>query len=340
MTDFGTGKTSDTEKLALDHYVHTPYESGLAAYDLAVQLYGTEGISMGNPLLDLFVPPNRPGWTRVLLARPGEFKSTLLRIIAKTEALRLKRENIADKCVVIVTYEEAVDTQALFFLPEIDMAKFWDGKVHPDKIVTATARPDQLDIFFIGESMKKNSANKPPMSVNIVMAGIAGIMKEYGKKASIILWDYIQETQVEKDTGDRKNKVISAMSDVIRMCILLGIPIDIGSQAKQTSLERTPWPIPEKGDSEYSFYPEQKGTNVVIIWKPWETHRNNPLAQSQGIKLQGWNEHLELSPKLAVIGTTKKRYGLQMQNLPVYVDPVNLTITDIPQIKQQMEAMR
>lgn len=329
-------KLDDTEQIAIDQYVHTPHESGIALTKLSELIYGTGGISSGSPMMDLFIPPNRPGWTRVWIARPGELKSTMLRIIAKREAERIKREGLKDKCVVIVSYEEAIDTQELALTPGIDKDKFWEGLVEPATVRAATLQRDMLDIYWIGESMLKSSPDQAPMSVNMVMAGINAIKKAYGKTPTLVLWDYIQETYVDREVSDRRQKIIDAMSDVIRMCILLGIPIDIGSQAKQTSRDNQPWPIPKKGDSEYSFYPEQKATNVVGIWRVWETHRDDMLMQNNGLKLQGWRTTFELSPNLTVFRTSKGRYRQQKMSLPVDVDPGRMTVSDLPNARMEL----
>lgn len=325
-----------TEEIALEKYVHTPYEAGQSIVKLAKQIYGTEGISMGSPILDYFIPPTRPHWTRTLISRPGELKSTMLRIMAKVEAQKNRDNGRHDKCAIVVTYEAGIDTQELYFTPDIDKEKFWKGMIEPEIVQRAVSKRQELGIYWIGESSFKTSASDAPMSANMVMAGISAIRKAYGKTPSVVLWDYIQETQVDRKAPDRKQKIIDAMSDIIRMCDLLSIPFEVASQAKQTSLDNIPWPIPEKGDSEYSFYPEQKSSTAVGSWRVWETHRDNAKVQREGIKLQGWERPFELEHDLTIFKSSKTRYGLQKMAVPVLVDPVNLVVRDLPQVRMEL----
>lgn len=335
MANINKIQLDDTEKVAMERFVHTPKEAGVALYRLAEQLYGTEGISSGSPLMDYFIPPNRPGWTRIWKARPGELKTTMLRIVAKEESKRIKRERELDKCVIIVTYEEAVDAQELLFTG-VNTDRFWKGLVDPVDVEAATLKRNELPIYWIGESMMKSSPDQSPMSVNMVMAGINAIRKSYGLTPTVVLWDYIQETQVDRASKDRKQKIIDAMGDVIRMCKLLGISIDMGSQAKQKSIDNLPWPIPIQGDSEYSFYPEQKAQNVIGIWRVWNTHRSNPAAQAHGIKLQGWDTEFDLEPNLTVFRSSKTRYAMQRKELGVLIDPVTMTVKEIAHTRHQL----
>lgn len=337
MTNINKISLDDTEEIALEKYVHTPQEAGNALYELSLKLYGEPGISTGHPLLDDVIPSTIPGWIRIWIARPGELKSTMLRIIAKTEAQRIVNEGLHDRCVVYVTYEEAVDTQELLFTEGIDKAKFWKGQVEPSTVRAAALKRNQLPIYWIGESMLKNSEDKSPMSVNMVTAGINAIKKAYGLKSALVLWDYIQETQVDRNAPDRKQKIIDAMGDVIRMCQLVGIPIDIGSQAKQVSVDNTPWPIPKQGDSEYSFYPEQKGQIVTGMWRPWNTHRDHYGAQTNGINLQGWSQPFQVEPNLTIFRTSKARYEKQWKSIGVLVDPVTMTIKPVPWTIDELE---
>lgn len=331
-----TPTMDDTEKLALAQFVHTPFQSGQALIKLAEQLYGTEGISLGSPLLDYFIPPTRPHWTRLTIARPGELKSTWHRIMARIEAQKNKDNGWHDKCVIVVTYEAGIDTQELYFT-DLDKEKFWKGLIEPEVVQASVNRRQQLNIFWIGESSLKTDITDARMSVNMVMAGISAIKKAYNMTPSLVLWDYIQETEVDRDAMDRTQKIIDAMGDVIRMCDLLAIPFEVASQAKQKSLERDP-PIPEKGDSEYSFYPEQKTSTAIGSWRVWETHRDNEKVQREGtITIPGWKEPFEMHKNLTVVKSSKARYGQQKMAVPVLVDPVELTVTDIPQARWQLE---
>jgi hypothetical protein len=324
---------SDTEEIALSTYVHSPQEAQTAFVDLADTIYGTSGISAGSTLLDRFIYPNRPGWVRTWIARPGELKSTMLRIIAKTEAERIVRDGEeGSRYVAFITYEEAVDTQELHFQEKGDYTNddFWSGRVSPKMATRSSMKRLDLPIWWFGDSMLKSTLAPPPMSINMVLAGIKGIEKTYGLVPSLILLDYIQEIQVEREDGEnRTQKIIDGMGDLIRLGGLVGAPVELGSQAKQTSADKSP-PIPGPRDGEYSYYPEQKSTGVNGIWRVWNTDRDNVQFQRDGVKLVGWRTHFDLTPHLTVFRPAKARHSILKMPVPVLVDPTDLTVTDIP----------
>lgn len=330
---------SDTEEVALSTYVHSPQDSQTAFVKLAETIYGTSGISAGSTLLDTFIYPNRPGWVRTWIARPGELKSTMLRIIAKTEAERIIRDGEQDsKYVAFVTYEEAVDTQELHFQKkDYTNDDFWRGLVSPERASKSSMSRLDLPIWWFGDSMLKSTLAPPPMTLNMVMAGIMGVEKAYGLLPSLLLLDYIQEAQVEREDGmDRKAKIIQGMGDLIRLGEIVGAPIELGSQAKQTSADKSP-PIPGPRDGEYSYYPEQKSTGVNGIWRVWNTDRDNLEYQREGVKLAGWRTRFDLEPHLTVFRPAKARHTMLKMPVPALVDPTTLTITDLKKAVAELQ---
>lgn len=339
MANINKINLSDTEEIALSTYVHSPQDSQTAFVRLAEMIYGTSGISAGSILLDKFIYPNRPGWVRTWIARPGELKSTMLRIIAKTEALRIIRDEQQDsKYVAVVTYEEAVDTQELHFQDkDYTNDDFWKGRVSPERAAKSSMKRLELPIWWFGDSMLKSAITPAPMTLNMVMAGIAAIEKAYGLLPSLLLLDYIQEAQVEREDGmDRKAKIIQGMGDLIRLGEIIGAPIELGSQAKQTSADKSP-PIPGPRDGEYSYYPEQKSTGVNGIWRVWNTHRDNLEYQREGVKLAGWRTRFDLQPNLTVFRPAKARHTMLKMPVPALVDPTTLTITDLREAVEELQ---
>jgi hypothetical protein len=89
---------------------------------------------------------------------------------------------------------------------------------------------------------------------------------------------------------------------------------------------------------EYSYYIAQKATTVVTMWRPWVTHKDDPKAQRDGIKLAGWSEPFEVVPNLTIINPAKTRKQVMWRVIPVLVDPVNLTITHLEQVERELRS--
>ncbi len=230
---------NETEETALEFFVHTPIEANAAFMQLAETIHNTVGVSTGSKILDQFIFPNRPTWVRTWKARPGEGKTTMLTIIAAVEARRLMREKIHDRYVAYISYETAVDTQEIHFQNRgYDKERFWRGQVPMQDVMRGGARRGDLPIYIFGESMLKSGIDTPPMTINMVVAGIYALYKTEGKLPSLLILDYAQEIQVDKRNAKRTQDIIDAIGDVIRMGTLVKCPVELGSQAKQSSADR------------------------------------------------------------------------------------------------------
>lgn len=331
-------KLTPQEETALTSYVHTPLESQAAFVELGKKIYGTTGISAGSPMLDQFIFLNRPGWVRTWLGRPGEGKSTIMRILAMTEARRLITENLTDKFyVAFVSYEESIDSQEIHFRDRIYSTEdFWRGRVKPEDVIRSSINRANLPIYWLGESMMKSNINSPPMTIDMCISGIVGLYKNEGIKPSLIIIDYAQEVIVERRGRKRTDDVIEGMRDILKLAEHIKCPVELGSQAKQTSKDRRP-PIPDLDDTEYSYFLAQKSQNVVGIWRCWSTHKDDAAAQNNGIKLPGWREPFALKPNLTVLQPNKSRYSMLKMAVPVLVNVEEMRIEDLESARRQLQ---
>jgi len=331
-------KLTPEEEIALTSYVHTPLESQAAFVELGKKIYGTTGISAGSPILDRFIFLNRPGWVRTWLGRPGEGKSTIMRILAMTEARRLITSGLTNEFyVAFVSYEESIDSQEIHFRERTYTTEdFWRGKVPPEKVIASSIHRANLPIYWFGESMMKSDINSPPMTIDMCISGIKGVYKNEGKLPSLIIIDYAQEVEVQRRNPKRTQDVIEGMRDIIRMAEHIGCPVELGSQAKQTSRDRRP-PIPDLDDTEYSYFLAQKSQNVVGIWRCWATEKDNANVQSNGVKLAGWREPFQLTPNLTVFQPNKSRYSMLKMAVPALVNVEEMKIEDLDSVRTQLQ---
>ncbi len=321
------------ERLAYSQFVHNPTESYNALVKLAKKMHGTRGVSSGSVNLDKFMIPTRGPWVRVWLAAPAQGKSTFLRIIAFNEAMNLVRSGLDDRFYVAhITYEEAVDAQEIFYQrgKSYTSDEFWRGDVDPARVIKAgLARPD-IPIYWIGESMSKSDPDSPPMTIDLCLAGMRAIWSIEDKLPSCIILDYVQEVEVVMRPGtDRTTRIIDAMKDIIRMGTLTGCAIELGAQARRTSLKNNP-PLPNQDDIEWAHYVYQKATNVVGLWRPWTTHSKDKDVMKYGIEIN--KKKFPLSPMLTVASPLKHRPGLLGPPVPMDVNPTTLTIKDYKDI--------
>lgn len=330
-------KLTPDEERALEFYVHTPTESQVAFVDLGKRLIHGRGISTGSRVLDHYIVPTRAPWVRGWMARPNEFKTTVLSILAKEEAKYLVNSGITDKFyVAVITYETSVDAQVgRFTTHTYDLEDFWRGKVSEDVIVRSSMNLPDLPIYWFGESMMKSTirTNPPPMTIDMCLSGMRALYKIEGRTPSLIILDYAQIIEVEKGSLGKKRteQIMQSIRDVIRLGSQVKAPVEIGIQASVRSLQTKPYPIPSKGDTEWAYSIEQYLDTLVGMWSVWATHANDKTMQDHGLTLPGFKGMtFDMVPGLTVMRTNKQRPALAKMDVPVIIDVPGLKIKDIP----------
>lgn len=328
---------NDREKQAYHSYVHNPTDSNAAFYQLSLLINGTRGISTGSPVLDSFNIPTRPGWIRYWLARPGEGKSTMLRTLAMVEALYLLENGLTDKYYVAhCTWEEAIDSQELYYQGKRGYTneEFWRGEATEQQVIAGGIDRPMLPIYFIGESMMKSTLDSPKMTMERVIDALRSIYIIERKSPSVIIIDYVQEVLTElPDSIGRTQQVIQAVRDIVDVALRLKAPIEMGVQANQLSLDRSP-PIPTQRDVEYSFFTHQKSTNGLALWRPWVTEKDKPKMKKIDPVVNVGGMEVPFSPNLMVAKPLKHRPGLLRMMMPFLLYPDVLEIKDLPEWEQ------
>jgi hypothetical protein len=337
MTAIKEDILDEDEQLAYDQFVHNPTQSYKAFYELGKKLHGTKGISTGSKNLDQIMVPTRGPWVRTWVAAQAQGKSTFLRIIAFNEASRLELNGLTDKFYVAhISYEEAVDAQEIYYQRNRHYTNedFWRGTVRPEDIIKGGLQRAELPIYWLGESMSRSDPDSPPMTIDLCLAGIRAIYKVEKKLPSCIILDYVQEIEVDPySSGTRTERVIEGMKQVIRMGTLTGCAIELGAQARRSSLKNNP-PLPDQDDLEWAHYVSQKSTNMVGLWRPWTTHNHNENALKYGVPVLEGKSNYPLSAMLTVAKPLKHRPGKLGQLVPMEVNPDTLTIKDFPDVLQ------
>lgn len=321
------------EEVAYKQFVHNPTDAYNALVELSKKMRNTRGVSSGSKNLDKYMIPTRGPWVRLWVGAPAQGKSTALRIVAFNEAQTLRAEGKDDKFYVAhITYEEAVDAQEIYYQQNRKYTNddFWRGKVDPMEVMNSGLTRPELPIYWLGESMVRSDPDSPPMTIDMCLAGMRAIWKVEQKLPSCIVLDYVQEVEVDLMPGvPRTTRIIEAMRQIIRMGTLTGCAIELGAQARRSSLSNNP-PLPNADDIEWAHYVYQKATNAVGLWRPWTTHSRDMNALNYGVPVN--NKNFPLSPNLVVASPLKHRPGQLGPAIPMEVDAPTLTIKDFADI--------
>ena len=328
-------KLTDPDEIhAYKNFVHKPSEAYRVLVELAKQLYGSRGVSSGSANLDKVCFPTVKSWVRVWLAAQGQGKTTMLRVIALNEARKLRELEAKGKIpkdkfyVAHMSWETAIDAQEAYYHVnrKYTMADFWQGKVDPAMVIQGGLDRAELPIYWLGESMARTNPDSRRMTVDLCIAGMRALWREDGKLPSCIVMDYVQEVEVAGDVNmPRTQRVIEAMRQIIHLGTETGCAIELGAQARRSSLSNNP-PLPNADDVEWAHYVIQKATNVIALWRPWTTHGKDQNALNSGIPLN--ETTFPLSPELVIASPLKHRPGVLGYAVPIKVYPDVLKIED------------
>lgn len=327
------------------HYHHSPEDSLAASHHLAKQVYGTTGISTGSKNLDAALVGTRPSWIRMWIAASGHGKSTQLRVIALKEARRLMASTDPrdeNKYVAMLTYEEDIGSQEIHLVPNPSFTKrqFWAGEVEPNRYLKAAADRVALPIHMFGQSMYKEAMNKhrgdagPPTIYDFIEA-VHGLHDDKGLLPSLVIVDYLQEVYVAgPGSNGETEQVIAAVRAIEQMAKVLNCPVELGAQAKQTTLDRRD-PIPDQNDVEWAYKGTQKATMVVGLLRPWALPRfkNNRKYRDYGfpiLKEDGTEVLVPFKPGLVLARPGKSRPDVLTNTIPYYVDMQTLAVMEAP----------
>lgn len=312
---------------AIKYFVHTPEQGIAKLHQLAQKIREGGGVTIGSPLLDRNIVSTIPGFVRTWVASPGNGKSTILRAIAKHNALNLVNTGQDDKkYVAIITYEEPIEVQELYLMTrQFSNTDFWRGKIEPNKIVEGFSDRVTLPIYTIGESIGLE-LNTPRMTIDVVMDAIEGIKAESGLEPAVILIDYAQEIQVNDEDDNRTKNIIQGMRDVLGMAVRLGCPVEIAVQASREALQNKPYPIPQAHQMEWANFLFQKPGVVVSTWRVATSHQNETTIPYYDFQNQ---EHqIPNHPHLTIFKVLKHRPGAIAKGMPVRLNPDTLQFSD------------
>lgn len=325
----------ETESLALKYYVHRAEETASAFVRYAKEIREVPGITFGCRVLDTTILPIRPGRTLGILARPGHAKTSLIATILKNEAHRLAQlPDFGGRYALHVSWEQSVEEiESMYQADErysvSDVA--W-GKVPIDQVIEGAIKRPRLPVWIFGESIYQSEFDAPPMTIDMVYAGVRAAYREWGMLPSVIALDYIQDVPVP-DERERTMQVASATRQAKRLGLHAKCPIIMGVQASRESDYQPQFggkvnPIPTMKDAQHSSVIEQKLDCLFAVWRPIRTWlpQEEPTIKVGGIEYEN-------NSNLCVIKLLKQRFEKGEGIWGVHFDPARLELKDYGTVK-------
>jgi replicative DNA helicase len=249
-------------------------------------------MSFGVDTIDHVVRTIWPGTLTTIIARPSNFKTSLMVHLARTEAARLVAEGVdkasaaADRRYVLfatLEEDEVVISQSITRGPSV--TAMLDGAYRPDDLRRNNESVLSVPVWTVGYERREladDIEDMPALTVEQLYREVVQIEKDGHGRPSLILVDYLQILEVEGRPGQKNEQVSAALQTLKKMSRFFGCPIVLAVQAKESVDKNSP-PIPQVGDSYYSsevahysdvmmslYYPFRYGDEVhggYLNWK-------------------------------------------------------------------------
>ncbi len=247
---------------------YTPAEAVAIALE-SIETRRTEhgaGVRTGIPTIDAELQPARPGEFIGVIGRTSHYKSGFMQWWARTEAVRLMRQEEDDTCVVYVTWEQAIEEMVCFDLahtariPAADVAqgRITDEQMQELRLVHGPHRM-AVPLYLVGHSIREQKT-RPHLTLSAVGQSLLRFREDFGVRPRAIFLDYLQQMEPEEGQ-DRQTQVFHNVGRCKDMALAMGCPVIVGSQAKREAYDNKRWGVPGITDSQWSCVP---GSAVIV----------------------------------------------------------------------------
>jgi len=292
------------EKNNFRQLVNTPADLAAGFVQWYDGVLNKSGITWGIPAIDAVITPMRPGDLVGLVARPGHGKSSLMAYLARTEARRIVARGTQDKEVVVyVTWENSAEEIETFFLSDgtfssSDVA--W-GRVPRDEIVRKMAKRAAFPLWIFGHSVARAGRPMPRMTLPAVLSAIETMEADYGKRPTLLLFDYIQLIPVTGMSG-RAESVQEVPPLVKELAMRVGVPAVCGVQAAR-DVDDLRIKIPLPRHCQWASSIEQAADKLFGLWMPYKTEPTGapPIEVAPG-------KSAPITETLLIMKNTKQRF--------------------------------
>lgn len=289
-----------------------------------------EGVPFYVDAIDRLVNPMRPGDLTVLMARPGNWKTSLALWVARNEAKTIFNAREQGKtgafgdCVVYVTWEIAVEEAGILDLSnaaQIDIADIARGNVTDNQWKTLKGKAANragFPLWVMGHSLV-NRRERPTLTLKDVQAALDWMEDEMNVKPGLVVLDYLQAiTQDENDRNQRRQQITRDVQMSKDMGLRAGCPVLECVQANRDVDDR-PNKVPLQGDGMESASIEHVPDKIVTAMYPIKYY-------SIGDMVEVGNKSVKCGQDVLVTNVAKQRYGPVGGPQLLRVDPTTNTV--------------
>jgi replicative DNA helicase len=304
--------------------VHTATEAATEGVQWAEHILTTPGVKFGVPCVDAegAMNPMHPGDMTIFCGRPGAGKTALLATLARIAAKDIvARGKMLEEMVMYVTWEQVSEeiNMVLDVNPFYTATDIMRGRAKMDDIKAQAARRAELPIWIVGDSMARTDTHSLRMFPDVVFGAIESVVEEYGRRPTLLCFDYIQLVPV-RDAKERVAQVGEAAVRCKEVAKRVGCPAIVGAQARREVDDRE-FKLPGTRDAQWASAVEQATDKFFGLWRPWLTDKGK-----DPIKIG--DDEYPITEDLLVLEMSKQRFGPAGHRWGLHFKPQHLAICE------------
>ena len=289
-----------------------------------------EGVPFYIDALDRLINPMRPGDLTVIMARPGNWKTSLALWVARQEAKTIYKARelgatgAFGDCVVYVTWEIAVEEAGILDLSnaaQVDIADIARGNITDDQwklLKNKAANRAGFPLWVMGHSLE-NRRVRPTLTLNDVQAALDWMEDEMKVKPGLVVLDYLQAiSQDENNRDQRRTQITKDVQQSKNMAYRAGAPLLCCVQANRDVDERQN-KVPLQGDGMESASIEHVPDKIVTAMYPIKYY-------GVGDMVEVGNKSVNCDQEVLITNVAKQRYGPIGGPQILKVDPTTNTV--------------
>ena len=313
-----------TQKELYRELVHTSTEAATEGVQWAQHILTTPGVKFGIPCVDAegAMNPMHAGDMTILCGRPGMGKTSLLATLARSEARRIVERGTADtEAVFYVTWEQV--TEEINMILDVNDAytatDIMRGRADMEDVIRQSIKRAMMPIWIVGDSMARTGSHSLRMFPDVVFGAIEAAVEEYGRKPTLLCFDYIQLIPV-RDASEKVMQVSEAAVRAKEVAKRCGCPAIVGAQSRREVDDRE-FKIPTQRDAQWASSIEQATDKFFGLWRPWLTDRGK-----DPIKIDG--TEYPITENLLIMEMSKQRFGPAGHRWGLHFRPEHLKICE------------
>lgn len=301
-----------------------------------------EGVRLYVDALDRIVNPMRPGELITILARPGNWKTSMGLWIARNEAKTIYKaremgvSGAFGDAVVYVTWEIAVEEAGLLDLSnntKLDIAKIARGEISDEQwklLKGGAARRAGFPLWVMGYSLE-NRKEMPTLRLSDVQDALIWMEDDLKIKADLVVLDYLQAmSQDQNNRQQRRQQIDNDLKDCKGLSRNVGAPVVLQVQAKREVDERE-YKVPLQGDGHESSGIEHWSDKIIPLMYPRKYYQPGASVEIAG-------QQFICDTDVLVVSVEKQRYGPIGGPFVLKVDPTtNSVLGEMKGVREKFE---